>query len=129
MEKRVANLTGTERSRYVQMMFAQIAPRYDLMNRLMTGGQDVFWRRDVISRTKLPPNGRMLDLGTGTGDLIREALSQYPDCQAVAADFTLEMMNIGKLSTEPMLQIRWSAADALQLPFPTETFDAVVSAF
>ena len=74
----MTNLTGTERSKYVQSMFTKIAHRYDLMNRLMTGGQDIRWRKEVIKRARLSPNASLLDLGTGTGDLAREALLQEP---------------------------------------------------
>jgi demethylmenaquinone methyltransferase/2-methoxy-6-polyprenyl-1,4-benzoquinol methylase len=127
----LANLSGSERAQYVQEMFTRIAPRYDLMNRLMTVGQDVSWRREVIRRAALPSSGRLLDLGAGTGDLAREALRQYPDCQPVAADFTLSMMQIGKqrIGDDQSTRLDWSAADALHLPFPTRVFDAVVSGF
>jgi demethylmenaquinone methyltransferase/2-methoxy-6-polyprenyl-1,4-benzoquinol methylase len=123
----MANLSGGERAHYVQGMFARIAHRYDLMNRLMTAGQDVSWRQEVIERAGLPQVGRLLDLGAGTGDLSRQALRQIPGCRPVAADFTLEMMLAGK--KRPMASLDWAAADALCLPFPDEHFDAVVSGF
>ena len=87
----MANLRGAARAHYVQDMFTRIAHRYDLMNRLMTFGQDVHWRRFVIRRAALPHDGKLLDLGAGTGDLACEALRQQPGSQAFAADFTLEM--------------------------------------
>ncbi len=119
--------SAAERAAAVQAMFQRIAPRYDLMNRLMTGGQDVRWRQQVIRLAQIPPGGKVLDLGAGTGDLTREALRQAPSCRPVAADFTLGMMLAGKhQGGEPLA---WSAADALNLPFPDETFDAVVSGF
>lgn len=121
----MTQLTGKERAHYVQNMFTKIAHRYDLMNRLMTGGQDVRWRRDVIRRAKLTPNASLLDLGTGTGDLAREALIQEPNARVTAADFTIEMMRVGNKSGN----LEWSAADALNLPFKDFTFDAVVSGF
>ena len=123
----MAYLSGSERARYVQGMFPRIARRYDLMNHLMTAGQDVRWRREVIRRTALPQGGLMLDLGAGTGDLAREALHQSPGSTAVAADFTLEMMLVGK--QHPASRLVWSAADALYLPFAAEHFEAVVSGF
>lgn len=124
----LANLTGSERARYVQDMFTRIAHRYDLMNRLMTAGQDVSWRQQVIQRATLPAGGRLLDLGAGTGDLARAALRQYPACFPVAADFSLEMMRVGR-GRQPGQPLDWTAADALQLPFPSQTFEAVVSGF
>jgi len=119
--------SNEERARAVQGMFSSIAPRYDLMNRLMTGGMDQSWRREVIRRAGLLPGSCLLDLGAGTGDLAREALRQVPGCKVVAADFTLAMMLVGQArhaSTHA-----WSGADALNLPFADETFDAVISGF
>lgn len=124
----MAQLTGDERARYVQKMFARIAGRYDLMNRLMTAGQDVRWRRRVIQLAQLPDNGRLLDIATGTGDIAREAMEQHPDITAVGGDFTVEMMRVGKM--DPSRQsIKWTAADTLALPFPNQIFDAVTSGF
>ena len=57
-------------------MFAVIAPRYDVMNRLMTAGMDQTWRKEVIRQATLHPGDRLLDLGTGTGDLAREACGE-----------------------------------------------------
>jgi demethylmenaquinone methyltransferase / 2-methoxy-6-polyprenyl-1,4-benzoquinol methylase len=111
----------------VHNIFTRIAPHYDLMNRLMTGGQDVNWRRQVIALARLSPGDRLLDLGTGTGDLAREALRQEPGCRVTAADFTLAMMLVGQQREGGRLD--WCAADALHLPFPSNSLDAVVSGF
>ena len=121
----MAQLTGRERSEYVQDMFTRIAGRYDLMNRLMTAGQDIRWRRQVIQLARLQRNARLLDIGTGTGDLAREALAQAPQARVVAADFTLEMMRVGQRRGP----VNFSSADALRLPFGDGSFDAVVSGF
>jgi len=121
----MAQLTGNERAKYVQDMFTRIAGRYDIMNRLMTGGQDIRWRRRVIELARLDDHASLLDLGTGTGDLAREALSAFPKTRVVGADFTLEMMRVGK-ETSPL---DFSSADALHLPFNDLTFDAVISGF
>lgn len=108
-------------------MFSRIAPRYDLMNRLMTAGMDVRLRKTVIQRAMLPPNGILLDLGAGTGDLAQEAIKQYPGRQIFAADFTLGMMQAGQKRSGPM--VAFTAADALQIPYANHSFDAVVSGF
>ncbi len=124
----MADLTGLDRAQYVRDMFARIAPRYDLMNRLMTAGQDGRWRIEVVRRAALPANASLLDLGAGTGDLARVARERHPDCRAVAADFTLEMMQIGRRRRDTR-SLHWAAADTLDLPFPQGMFDAVVSGF
>ena len=121
----MTHLSGKERGEYVQDMFTRIARHYDLMNRLMTAGQDIQWRQQVIKLANLKPGTCLLDLGAGTGDLAREALSQQPETKVVAADFTLEMMRVGQLNGS----LPWSAADALCLPFGNQIFDAIVSGF
>jgi len=117
----------SERAHTVQDIFSRIAPRYDLMNRLMTGGQDSAWRREVIRRAAVQPGDRVLDLGAGTGDLAREALRQQPACRLVAADFTLAMMLQG--ARRPGARLDWLAADALHLPFADEEFNVLVSGY
>ena len=118
-------MTGNERAKYIQDMFTRIAKRYDLMNRLMTGGQDIRWRKRVIEIARINKHASLLDLGTGTGDLAREALSQFPRAKVIAADFTHEMMRVGQKRGP----LNFSAADALRLPFNDYSFDAVVSGF
>ena len=121
-----------ERARYVQGMFARIAKRYDLMNRLMTAGQDVGWRKTAIALAQLPSGGRLLDLGSGTGDIALEALrtngQRLPPVQVVGGDFTLEMMIVGRQRPGGG-RVQWAATDALNLPFAAETFDALTSGF
>lgn len=124
----MANLTGNERAAYVQNMFTRIAPRYDLMNRLMTFGQDMRWRRIVIEKAALPAGGRVLDLGAGTGDIALAIRSARPDSKPTAADFTYEMMHVGR-DRPGGRGLPWNCADALNLPYASGTFDAVVSGF
>ena len=90
----------------------------------------------LIEQAQLPPNGKLLDIATGTGDIAFEALRQQPALsQVVGADFTLPMMQVGRQrwhkqygnSTSP--RFSWSGADTLHLPFPADTFDAVTSGF
>jgi demethylmenaquinone methyltransferase/2-methoxy-6-polyprenyl-1,4-benzoquinol methylase len=127
---RPEKLSGAERAAYVQAMFARIAKRYDLMNRLMTAGQDIRWRQQVVQQAGIPTDGRVLDLGTGTGDLADEVHRQLPHSQVVAADFTINMMYAGKTRRAPnQFQPGWCAADALHLPFTDRAFDAVISGF
>ena len=121
----MTRLSGQERATYVQNMFTLIAKRYDLMNRWMTGGQDIRWRKRVIKLARLNQDSYLLDIGTGTGDLAREAITQFPQAKVIATDFTLEMMRVGQIKG----LLNFSSADALCLPFQDASFDAVVSGF
>lgn len=121
-------LSGKDRADAVRDIFARIAPRYDLMNRLMTLGLDRQWRRYVIRKAALPPGGRLLDIATGTGDIAFEALTQVPDAFVVGADFVPAIMRVGKHRPDGG-RVRWSAADALHLPFPDQSYDAVTHGF
>lgn len=125
----MAQLHGEERSRYVQDMFGRIAERYNLMNRLMTFGQDLKWRRFVVQQAQLPPTGALLDLATGTGDIAFEAKRVSPQATVVGADFALPMMQVGRRNRRWGRAIHWLGADALVLPFADNTFDAVVSGY
>jgi demethylmenaquinone methyltransferase/2-methoxy-6-polyprenyl-1,4-benzoquinol methylase len=117
-----------EKPRYVNTMFARIAPTYDLMNRLMTLGQDQRWRRELLALSNLPPRGTLLDVGTGTGDIGYAAMARYPGVQAYGVDFTYEMMAAGVDKT-PGLRLPFAQADTYHLPFADDTMDAVVSGF
>ena len=112
----------------VRRMFGRIAPRYDLLNRLMTFGQDQRWRKAMITNLCLPPKSFVLDLGAGTGDLAFEAVQQHPDALVIAADLTPEMILHGK-QRDGGRMVQWIIADADHLPFDSGAFDAVVSGF
>lgn len=120
--------TDREKSVYVRDMFSRIAGNYDLLNRLMTAGQDVRWRKELIANCDLQPGDRVLDLGTGTGDLALEAIQECSSLQAIGGDFTLQMMQAGK-SNSAKKDIQWLACDATELPFENQQFEVVVSGF
>jgi demethylmenaquinone methyltransferase/2-methoxy-6-polyprenyl-1,4-benzoquinol methylase len=117
--------TASEKPRFVAEMFGRIARRYDLMNTLMTAGQDGRWRRlvadSVLSTQYSVPS--VLDVGTGTGKLARAILKAAPSSRVVGVDFTEGMLRVAPR------HLLLAGADALQLPFANAQFDAVVSAF
>jgi demethylmenaquinone methyltransferase / 2-methoxy-6-polyprenyl-1,4-benzoquinol methylase len=119
-----------EKAVYVERMFTRIAPGYDRMNRIMTGGMDRGWRTYTVAAVAPPAQGRALDIGAGTGALLAELAAWMPGGLTVGVDFTVPMMRAGL----PKLDVyRERAAfiggDALYLPFPDETFDAITTGF
>jgi demethylmenaquinone methyltransferase/2-methoxy-6-polyprenyl-1,4-benzoquinol methylase len=117
-----------EKPRFVQQMFTEISARYDLMNRIMTLGQDQKWRRMVVRFAQLPPGGRFLDVATGTGDIGYEVLKQHPDASVVGLDFSPGMIEVGRRK-HPGMEFPFVMGDALHLPFPDNSFDAAASGF
>ncbi len=124
----MTHLKGEKRAAYVQNMFGRIAHRYDLLNRLMTVGQDIRWRRFLIAKMSVGTNSTVLDLGAGTGDLALEIKQHHPDAFVVASDFTAEMLLVGKQRIGAD-NIHWVIADAMHLPFASQCADVVVSGF
>lgn len=115
----------------VRAMFARIAPRYDLMNALMTAGRDQAWRRRAARLAALAPGSLVLDLATGTADLALAFLAETPARAVVGVDFVEDMLRLArdKLATRGERRVRLLAADALALPFRDGTFGCVASAF
>ncbi|MFQ5628428.1 MAG: ubiquinone/menaquinone biosynthesis methyltransferase [bacterium] len=124
----IAFKSASEKANYVREMFDRISSRYDLMNRVMTGGQDMKWRRLAIEKADLPENGRLLDIACGTGDLAYLALVKEPGLVA-AADFSLKMVALGNSKHDGYKNIHFLGADGLAMPFQDSSFDAVVTGF
>jgi demethylmenaquinone methyltransferase/2-methoxy-6-polyprenyl-1,4-benzoquinol methylase len=128
----VLTQAADDKATRVRAMFSGIAPRYDLMNALMTGGRDQAWRRK-LARLAAPEAGdRVLDLATGTADLALAFLEETPAESVVGVDFVEGMLTRAraKLRRRPeRRRVTLLAADALALPFPDATFGCVASAF
>ncbi len=123
-----ASLKGADKARYVSGMFGRIARRYDLMNVLMSFGQDASWRRYTVRRAAPKPGDLALDVATGTGR-IAQGLAQA-GARAVGIDFSLPMMLQGRRAgVGKGQQLYFAGADALRLPFADATFDCVTTGF
>ena len=121
-----------DKGREVRRMFASIAPRYDLLNRLLSGGQDQRWRRRVVaSLPELRAGDRVLDLCTGTGDLALAIGREAPAGVAVhASDFCEPMLgHLPSKVPSGAAVPRLAVADALALPYAAGSFRAVTVAF
>jgi len=128
---------GNERSdaqskgAFVREMFARIAPRYDLANRMMTVGLDERWRRRAIKLLAPPPHGRILDLCCGTGDLVFGLLRSDPTLEVTGIDFCRPMLDRAEARApkESRGNARFVEGDVMAMSFADETFDGATMGF
>jgi demethylmenaquinone methyltransferase / 2-methoxy-6-polyprenyl-1,4-benzoquinol methylase len=105
-------------------MFDAVAPRYDLLNDVLSLGMNRWWRREVVRRGRFRPGDRVLDLGCGTGKL---AALLADRCRVVGVDVSREMLRLARGRTVPIgLLVQCSA---FHLPFRDQAFDAAMSGF
>jgi demethylmenaquinone methyltransferase/2-methoxy-6-polyprenyl-1,4-benzoquinol methylase len=112
---------GEEKTRRVRAMFDAIAPRYELVNHLLTLGMDRRWRARAVRDLRLPESSRVLDVAAGTGDFLRECASQ--GLSPVGTDLSYGMLAAGT-GGHPLVQ-----ADASRLPFADGAFDGVTCGY
>lgn len=125
--------------RRIQRMFGQIAGRYDLLNRMLSGGTDIYWRNRAVQQVPLDAGGQLLDVCTGTGDLALEFWRRgRGQVEVVGTDFTHEMLELAcrkgdrgrkKVHARTLQPLCFLEADTQRLPFADARFDAVTVAF
>jgi demethylmenaquinone methyltransferase / 2-methoxy-6-polyprenyl-1,4-benzoquinol methylase len=130
---------GTLPEPQVRAMFDRIAGVYDRMNSVMTAGLHHHWRRRAADLAGLAPGQRALDVATGTGDLALELARRVtPSGTVVGADFSERMLELArdKAATERSaghvpadVSLRFETANALELPYPSDEFDAATVGF
>lgn len=122
-----------EKADRVRRMFAAIARRYDLNNRLHSFGRDQAWRRRTVDLCAVGPDDRVLDVACGTGDLT-EAFRARGPARVVGVDFTAEMLDIarakaGETGRRHRPEAEYRLGDAMDLDVPDASFDVVSIAF
>ncbi len=124
--------TSKEKKKYVRNLFSSIQSHYDKMNRVMSLGLDMGWRRKAIQLANFQKDGILLDLATGTGDMILAAKKFLPDAKFVGLDFCEPLMRLaqdkvnGKFNHQCM---NWTQGDAMELPYENSAFDGAFTAF
>jgi demethylmenaquinone methyltransferase/2-methoxy-6-polyprenyl-1,4-benzoquinol methylase len=119
-----APASGTLPETQVRAMFDRIASVYDRMNSVMTAGMHHRWRRRAVDHARVGPGSRALDVATGTGDLAIELSAR--GAQVVGLDFSERML---ELAREKAPAIEFVQGNALELPYPAGSFDAVTVGF
>jgi demethylmenaquinone methyltransferase / 2-methoxy-6-polyprenyl-1,4-benzoquinol methylase len=123
----------SEKGERIRAMFGSIAPRYDLLNRLLSLGIDRRWRRFAVGKIGVSGTGRVLDVATGTGDVALEIASQTPAAVSiVGVDFCPEMVELGRVKVEGSRfagRITLQVAPCEEIPFEEQSFDAATISF
>ncbi len=132
MIERVENPAALNRQ--VQKMFSDIAPRYDLLNRLLSGGQDRYWRKQAVARLSPQAGERFLDIATGTADVALEIIRKVPQgaAQVVGMDFSEKMLELAQQKInfqDKANSIQLESGSAENLPFEDNSFDGTTTAF
>ena len=123
-------LDGKDKERYVNRLFASIAPKYDLLNSVISLGNHRRWRRTAVAMSGLGPGGTALDVATGTGDFALDLARAVGERgRVVGADFCEPMLQLArrKLAGRPGVEL--VAANAECLPFASDTFDCATIGF
>lgn len=130
MTASVSPTPGRPEKENVRAMFDAIAPRYDLLNRVLSMRVDVAWRNAAVRALRIEPGARVLDLATGTGDLLLGALNAGASNSA-GADLSRGMLRLAgpKLARGGFTPSRVAQADAEALPFASASFDGISIAF
>jgi len=119
--------TGTLEEGQVRAMFDRIARVYDLMNSLMTAGLHHRWRERAADLAGVGPGDRALDVASGTGDLAVELARRVgPSGAVVGSDFSDAMLDRARQKSSV---VTWEWANALELPYPDDGFDAATVGF
>lgn len=116
----------------VSRMFNKIAPYYDFLNHLLSGGIDVIWRRKAIAILKDSNPSIILDVATGTGDLAITAARKLQPTRIKGIDISTEMMEVGRKKVKKKgldYLITFEEGSAENLPYEDNTFDAITVAF
>jgi demethylmenaquinone methyltransferase/2-methoxy-6-polyprenyl-1,4-benzoquinol methylase len=119
-------VTPEERSRLIQGLFGRVAPRYDLMNDLMSLGIHRLWKRSLRWAVNPRPGQRIIDLAGGTGDVAR--LLAGAGCEVVVCDPSVGMMVVGR-ERHAQVRMNWVAGTGECFPIASECADAVTIAF
>lgn len=115
----------------LQKMFNQVPDKYDYLNRVMTLGLDEPWRRKAVNMIRQEKPQRLMDLGSGTGDMALHMASEMPDATVVAYDFSAPMLEVAKkkASEKNIKNVDFVEGDAAEMPFEDNSFDIVGISF
>lgn len=124
--------SAAEKEKYVKNLFSEIDRHYDFMNRYMSLGLDQSWRRRAVRLAHFGKNDLLLDVAAGSGDSTLAALKVNPQARLIGLDFCGDLLNLAREKFEKHtghFSVNWLQGNGLQLPFPDESFDGVITNF
>ena len=128
----VKQVDDRQRIRMVKDIFSTVSAKYDFLNHVLSLRRDISWRRLAVRKLKFSKTFRFLDVAAGTADLAIEAAAHFKAVQVLGLDFVDEMIAEGRKKIRGRNlseRIRLIKGDALDLPFPDNSFDGVGMAF
>lgn len=115
-------------SMQVAEMFGRITPCYDILNRVLSLGTDIYWRKQLVRSVSLGPRGKLLDLAAGTLDVTRAVTRAYPSSRVLGLDLALPMLQKGRNKVDPG-RVQLVCGNALSIPLADASVECVTIAF
>ena len=123
-------LVGKEKERYIIRLFGAIAPKYDLLNNVISMGKHKRWRRLAVSMSGLVTGGKAIDVATGTGDFALElSHAAGENGYIIGTDFCIPMLDLASRKLQGQPGIELVTANAESLPFASDLFDCATIGF
>ena len=127
-----STLGGTAFSHQTRGMFTAIAPRYDFLNQILSVGLDRYWRKKAVDLLKPTSNELILDIATGTGDILIEIAKRNLSTQVIGIDFSREMIDLARIKINKLgfdKDTTFQIGSGELLPYADKSFDAIICAF
>lgn len=123
--------SGNKKKKFVQEMFEDVSHKYDFLNHLLSFGLDYYWRKKLVQYAEVESGQKILDVATGTGDVVFEFLKKY-NLEIIGLDYAFNMVKIAKSKAKKNGQsdkTLFIQGDAESLPFPNNSFDRLTISF
>ena len=118
-----------QKTKMVQTVFSEVSKKYDLMNDLMSFGTHRLWKKNLIEIMNIQNSDKIIDVGSGTGDLVKVIQRKNPNVSITSIDLNFEMLKYGKNNFANNKNINWINCNAEELPFKDNLFDKYIISF
>ena len=123
--------SGNKKKKYVKQMFEDVSHKYDFLNHVLSFGLDFYWRKKLVNYTDAKSGDKILDVASGTGDVVFEFLKKH-DVEIIGLDYAFNMVDIAKNKAKKFglsNKTHFMQGDGESLPFPDDSFDKLTISF